>query len=75
MSPTAQLPALTRDELTELAEALAMRLRVLDTYRTLAPTTDQRARLNERIAVCRSLSTAVLEASYHMQHGLPGDPP
>jgi len=65
--PLAKLPELTREEMTELAHALATRLRVLDMYRQVAPTEPERDRINARIGLCRSLSTAVLEAANHMR--------
>lgn len=65
--PLARLPELTRAEMTELAEALSARLRVLDAFRKGAFRPEHVARLDERIAVCRSLSVAVVEASYHMR--------
>ena len=65
--PVAELPALNAVELTELAEALSARLRVLDVFLKAAAKPEHRARLEARMAVCRSLATAVMEASYHLR--------
>lgn len=69
---TAALPALTMPELTELARALDVYLRVLGARREASPPDSAlRVQYDERIAVVRSVATAVIETSHHVGPRVP----